>query len=83
MALRMGMLLAKTGPIREAGNASVMTYSRRKSKQSHAALLVREEEKVRTCERNNMETPRSVEKEGQEVLQVPELRFLCSLWCSQ
>ncbi|KAF4804375.1 hypothetical protein TURU_008477 [Turdus rufiventris] len=39
-------------------------------------LLAREEEKVRTCERNNMETPRSVKKEGEEVLQAPELILL-------
>ena len=27
-----------------------------------------------------LQTPRSVKKEGEEVLQVPEQRFPCSLW---
>ncbi|TRZ16435.1 hypothetical protein HGM15179_010686 [Zosterops borbonicus] len=46
----------------EAGNTSVMTYVRTKSKHSHGVLLLVKKE-VRTCE-GNMETPRSVEKEG-------------------
>lgn len=81
MALKMEVLLAKTGRVREADNASVMTYLRRKSKQSYRVLLlVREEEEVRTYEGKNMGTPKSVEKKGEEVLQVLELRFLCRLW---
>lgn len=40
----------------------------------------REEEEVRACEGNNVETAGAVEKEGQEVLQVLEPRFLCRLW---
>ena len=43
---------------------------------AHNFSLVREEGEVRTCERDNMETPGSVEKEGQEL----ELRFLCRPW---
>ena len=46
-------------------------------------FLSRVEEEVRTCQGNNMETPRSVEKEGQELLQALELRFPCSLWYRQ
>lgn len=60
----MGMLLAKTGPLREAGNASVIVYLRRKSKQTNGFCFLREEEEVRICEGNNMATPRSVQKEG-------------------
>ena len=46
------------------------------------AVLIpgREDREVRTCEGNNTETPRSVEKEGEQMLQGPELRFFCRLW---
>ncbi|TRZ11410.1 hypothetical protein HGM15179_015719 [Zosterops borbonicus] len=51
MALKMDLLLTKTGLMKEVGKASVMTYLRRKSKQSHRfLLLIREEEEVKTCE---------------------------------
>ncbi|TRZ23320.1 hypothetical protein HGM15179_003786 [Zosterops borbonicus] len=79
LALKMDMLLAKAGPKRHDGNTSLITYLRRNQKERSGTVLfpAREEEEVRTCEENNMETPRSAQKEGQELLQAPELRFLC------
>ncbi|XP_068874202.1 uncharacterized protein [Aphelocoma coerulescens] len=50
MDLKMDMLLAKAGPMGEAGNASVMTYLRSFLKVTRFWILVREEEEVRTCE---------------------------------
>ncbi|RMC15630.1 hypothetical protein DUI87_07832 [Hirundo rustica rustica] len=76
----MDKLLAKPGTMRDDGKIPVITYLRKKQNKTYPTLA-REEEEVRTCEGNNTETPRSVEKEGQEVLQVPELRFLCRPWC--
>ncbi|KAF4793862.1 hypothetical protein TURU_106443 [Turdus rufiventris] len=61
MALMMDMLVAKSGPIRDDGNSSVMTDLRRNQNKGGGAVLIRardEEEQVRMCEQNNMETPR-------------------------
>lgn len=80
MVLKINMLLAKAGPVREIGKTSMKIYLGRKSKQSGFTVLIpaRELEEIRTCEGSNMEIPRPVEKE--EVLQALKPRSLCRLW---
>ena len=64
-----------------SGNTSVITYLRRgKGFCATGAAIGREGwEYVRET---TMPTPRSVKKEGEEVLQAPEQRFLCKPWKS-
>ena len=61
MALKMDMLLAKAGPIRDNGNTSVITYLRGNQNKGRGRVMIpaREEEEVRMCEGINMETPKS------------------------
>ena len=69
-------LMAKAEPISNISSVSVKTYLR-KSK-SCCKIAVREEwENVR---KTGPQTPRSVKKEGEKVLQASEKRFSCSLW---
>lgn len=83
MAQKMNMLLAKAGLMRDGGKASMVSDLRRNQNKGSGAVLIpaREEDEVRTCEGNKMTTPRLVKKKGQEMLQAPELRFLCRPWC--
>ncbi|KAF4790876.1 Kelch-like protein 3 [Turdus rufiventris] len=73
-----GHVLAKAGG--ELGNVHVMPYLRRQSKQSGTQLF--SSHRGGQGEENNMKTPKSGEKEAEELLQAPELIFLCRL-CSQ
>ncbi|TRZ08189.1 hypothetical protein HGM15179_018918 [Zosterops borbonicus] len=61
MALKMEVLLAKAGPIRNYGNVSVITYLGRNQKKGGDTVFIpdREEEEVKTCEGNNIQTPSS------------------------
>ena len=67
----------KAEPIRDAGGASVITYLRKGKKHCEAAVRERREKNVRET---TLQTPKSVKKEGEEVLQALEHRFPCSLW---
>ena len=71
------LLLAKAKPISDGGSASVITYLRRGKYCCATAVGRQEGEDVRGT---TLQTPRSVKKEGEEVLQVLEQRFPCSLW---
>lgn len=67
--------LAKAKPIHIGGSTSGITDVRRGRR--HCARMIRREECVRETTQH---TPRSVEKEREEVLQALELRFHGSLW---
>ena len=68
--------LVKAKPISDGGSTSVITYLR-SGKRLLKNLQQREEWDVRET---TLQTPRSVKKEGEEVLQAPEQRFPCSPW---
>ena len=70
-------LLAKAEPISDGGSASVITYLRRGKYCCATAVGRQEGEDVRGT---TLQTPRSVKKEGEEVLQGLEQRFSCSPW---
>jgi len=74
---RMDLLLAKAKTISDSGRVSEITYLWKGKKTLHNNLQV--ERGVRQCE-TALQTPRSVKKEAEEVLQVPEQRIPCSLW---
>lgn len=57
---------------REVGGTSMITYLRKDKKHCTPA--------VRKCERNILQTPRSVKKEGEVVLQALQHRFPLSPW---
>ncbi|KAK4812037.1 hypothetical protein QYF61_026175 [Mycteria americana] len=63
-------------PISDGGSASGITYLRRGQKKPRQ-LQPEECEYVRET---TLQTPRSVKKEREEVVQAPEQRFPCSLW---
>jgi len=65
--------LAKAEPISDGGSASVVTYLRRK-KNLHKGIF-QPERGLRA-----LQTLTRVKKEGEDVLQVLEQRFPCSLW---
>lgn len=69
--------MAKAELISEAGDTFVIRYLRKDKKRS--AAVVREESEKNVWE-STLQAPRLVKKEGEEVLQVPEQRFLYSLW---
>ena len=69
-------LLAKAKPISNGGSASGITDLRR-GKKTPAVEQQPERGAVRIT---TLQTPRSVKKEGEEVLQALEQRFPCSLW---
>ncbi|KAJ7408378.1 hypothetical protein BTVI_59760 [Pitangus sulphuratus] len=71
------LLPAKAKPIRSNSNASVITYSR---KEGCCAERIPARKERSENMGTTMQTARSVQKEGQEVLQVLELRP-CSPWC--
>ena len=73
---KMDPLLAKAKPISNGGSASGITDLRR-GKKNPAVEQQPERGGVR---KTTLQTPRSVKKEGEEVLQVLEQRFPCSLW---
>jgi len=64
------LLLAKAEPS-SGGRTSGITHLRKKK----TCVILQPEQGVRT-----LQTPRLGKKEGEEVLQVPEQRFPCSLW---
>ncbi|GAB0188848.1 AN1-type zinc finger protein 5-like [Grus japonensis] len=70
--------LAKAKPISHGGSASGIMYLRRGEKNCARPTAAEREEQEYVRE-TTLQTPRSVQKEGQEVLQVPEQRFPCSL----
>ncbi|KAJ7395246.1 hypothetical protein BTVI_156714 [Pitangus sulphuratus] len=63
--------LANAKPIRSDSNASVITYLRTEG-YCEERIPARDEQSENIG--TTMETPMSMQKEGQEVLQVPELR---------
>ncbi|GAB0183154.1 hypothetical protein GRJ2_000780700 [Grus japonensis] len=71
---KMDLLLAKAEPISDGGSASGITELRRRNKKPTKGIC--SQRGVRICERNNS-APRSVQTEGEEVLQAPEPRFPC------
>lgn len=73
----MNAALAKAEPISDTGNVSVITYLRKGEKCCTAASGREEWENMRET---SLQTPRTLEKQREEVLQVPGQRFLCSLW---
>jgi len=69
--------LAKAKPISDGGSASVITYLRRGKNCEEMAVEREERDYMRET---TLQTPRSVKKEGEEVLEMPEQRvFPCSL----
>jgi len=75
---KMDLMLAKTKEVSDSGSASVVTYLRRGRKNCSETTAEREERD--DVKENTLQTPRSVKKEGEEVLKVPEHRdFPCSL----
>ncbi|KAJ7406647.1 hypothetical protein WISP_132382 [Willisornis vidua] len=70
--LQEGRLLAKAEPINEGGSASGVKYFRKEEKSVQGQL--RSERGVR---KRSLQTPTSVQKEGEKVLQ----SLPCSLWC--
>jgi len=71
-------LLAKAKLISDSGSIPVITHSRGRKTCCGPAVEREEWEYVRET---TLQTPRSVKKEEEEMLQVPEQRFLpCSLW---
>jgi len=74
---KMDPLLAKANDISDSGSASVITYISSGKICWKTAIEREERDYVRET---TLQTLRSVKKEGQEVLQVPEQSFfLCSL----
>lgn len=73
----MNALLAKAEPIRDTGNVSGITYFKMGEKCCTAASGSEEWENMRET---SLQTPKTLEKQREEVLQVPEQRFPCSLW---
>jgi len=73
---KMDLPLAKAKPIINAGSASAITLLEAEKVVVQQQL---QQERVRVCE-TTLQTSRSVQKEGQEVLQAPEQRFPCSPW---
>ncbi|KAK4827207.1 hypothetical protein QYF61_015235 [Mycteria americana] len=73
---KMDPSLAKAKTISDSGNASGITYLRR-GKNCWATARREEGQYVRET---SLQTPRSVKKEGEEVLQAPEQSFPCSQW---
>jgi len=69
--------LAKAELISDAGGALVITYLRKGKKCCAPVVRERNEKNVREPA---LQTPRSVKKEREEVLQALEHRFPCSLW---
>ncbi|KAK4823897.1 hypothetical protein QYF61_007962 [Mycteria americana] len=71
--------LAKAEPISDGGSASVIMYLRRGGGGTvqHQQQSEEESEYVRET---TLQTPKSVKKEGEEVLQVQEQRLPCSPW---
>lgn len=63
------LLLDKAQPISNGDSAFVMTYLRKQEKLLQNSSWERSE---------NLQTPRSEKKEGQELLQLQEQRFPCS-----
>lgn len=61
--------------ISEPGGASMITYFRKDDKRLHSSS---ERDKLKNVKETTMQTPRSVNKEEEEVLQVLEQRFPCS-----
>ncbi|KAK4818955.1 hypothetical protein QYF61_022342 [Mycteria americana] len=74
---KMDLPLAKAKPISNGGSASGMEYLGRGKNCCATAAGKEECEYVRGT---TLQTPRSAEKDGEEVLQVPEQRFPCSPW---
>jgi len=69
--------LAKAKPVSDSDSTSVITYLRREKKHC-SKLAVRREESSYVRE-TTLQTPRSVKKEGKEVLEMPEQKvFPCS-----
>ena len=72
-------LLAKAKSISNGGSASGIIDLRRGIKCA-TATRVRERSGREYMSETALQTPRSVEKEGEEVLQARELRLPCSPW---
>lgn len=71
--------LAKAEPVSSnRGGSGIMDFKRGKS---YCTAAISAKRGVRMCESKILQTPGPVRKEGQELLQVPELRFPCSPWC--
>ena len=70
-------LLAKAEPFSDSGSSSLITYLTRGKNCCTTAAGREEWENVRETV---VQTPRSVKKCGEEVLQVPEQRIPCSPW---
>ncbi|KAK4805327.1 LOW QUALITY PROTEIN: hypothetical protein QYF61_018190 [Mycteria americana] len=68
--------LPKAEPISDIDGTSVITYLIKGKKHCAAAVRERSEKNGRET---TLQTPRSVKKEGEKVLQAPEQRFPCSL----
>jgi len=66
----MDLMLAKAKPVSDSGSASVVTYLRRGRKNCSETTVEREERD--DVKEKTLQTPRSVKKEGEEVLKVPE-----------
>jgi len=68
---KMDLPLAKAKPVTDSSRASVITYLRRAKTCCGRAV----ERGVRLCEKITLQTPKSVKKEEDKVLQTPEQRF--------
>lgn len=73
------LLLVKSGPVQNGGNASERAFKKRKKKSLNPYPNCGQRRARWECMRgSNVPTPRSVQNKGQEELQAPELTFLCS-----
>lgn len=73
----MDPLLAKAEPVSDTGGTSVITYFKKCNNHSTAAVREKSEKNMGTIA---LQTPMTAVKEGEEVLQMVEQRFLCRPW---